>query len=171
MRDLAIARTGLIYRAADERGGKRGLRPAWRPGIQQALVENALHATERAGRVQPQSDVPQHAHHAHRHRIRLSELVEHTVGVGIAVSAATVAVLRDWQAMWLAAAALATVAGLALAAIPADTLTLRLHFDPSRIDRTTAARMLDQLAALLGLDQDDPFETDRLGDPRSGRGR
>jgi len=39
------------------------------------------------------------------------------VGVGIAVSAATVALLRDWQAMWLAAAALATVAGLAVVAI------------------------------------------------------
>ena len=39
------------------------------------------------------------------------------VGVGIAVSAATVALLRDWQSMWLAAAALATVAGLAVAAI------------------------------------------------------
>lgn len=39
------------------------------------------------------------------------------VGVGIAVSAATVALLRDWQAMWLASAALATVAGLAVAAI------------------------------------------------------
>lgn len=46
------------------------------------------------------------------------------VGVGIAVSAATVAVLRDWQAMWLAAAALATVAGLAVAAIiPPDAGT------------------------------------------------
>ncbi len=39
------------------------------------------------------------------------------VGVGIAVSAATVAVLRDWQAMWLAAAALATVPGLAVVVI------------------------------------------------------
>ena len=51
----------------------------------------------------------------------LSSLHFAGVGVGIALSAATVALLHDWQAMWLAAAALAAVAGLAVVVlIPAD---------------------------------------------------
>ncbi len=51
----------------------------------------------------------------------LSSLHFAGVGVGIALSAATVAMLHDWQAMWLAAALLAAVAGLAVVAlIPAD---------------------------------------------------
>lgn len=39
--------------------------------------------------------------------------------------------------------------GLALAAIPSKTLTLRLYFDRARFDRATVARMLEQLEYLL----------------------
>jgi amino acid adenylation domain-containing protein/non-ribosomal peptide synthase protein (TIGR01720 family) len=39
--------------------------------------------------------------------------------------------------------------GLALAAIPGETLRLRLYFDPARVDRTTVTRMLAQLGTLL----------------------
>jgi predicted MFS family arabinose efflux permease len=43
------------------------------------------------------------------------------VGIGIAVSAAVVAMLQDWRAMWFASAALALAAGLAVAAlVPRD---------------------------------------------------
>jgi MerR family transcriptional regulator/heat shock protein HspR len=37
--------------------------------------------------------------------------------------------------------------------------------------RRRLMREMDQLAAMLGLNQDDPFDSDRLRDPRSGRGR
>ena len=37
--------------------------------------------------------------------------------------------------------------------------------------RRRLMREMDQLAELLGLNFDDPFDSDRLRDPRSGRGR
>jgi predicted MFS family arabinose efflux permease len=54
-------------------------------------------------------------------RSGLSALHFAGVGIGIAVSAAVVATLADWRSMWLASAALALVAGIAVAlTVPAD---------------------------------------------------
>lgn len=54
-------------------------------------------------------------------RSGLSALHFAGVGIGIAVSAALVATLADWRSMWLASAALALVAAIAVAAtVPAD---------------------------------------------------
>ena len=54
---------------------------------------------------------------------------------------------------------------------------IRPLMQPAALQRDSTRRRLlremDQLAALLGLDHggDDPFDSDRLRDPRSGRGR
>jgi len=54
-------------------------------------------------------------------RGRLSAVHFAGVGTGIAISAALVAMLRDWRTMWFASAALALVAGLAvIALVPPD---------------------------------------------------
>ena len=54
-------------------------------------------------------------------RGRLSAVHFAGVGIGIAVSAAAVAMLHDWRAMWFAGAALALAAGLAvLVLVPRD---------------------------------------------------
>ena len=56
-------------------------------------------------------------------RSGLSALHFSGVGIGIAVSAALVATLRDWQSMWLASAALALVAAVAVVAmVPAESI-------------------------------------------------
>jgi predicted MFS family arabinose efflux permease len=55
------------------------------------------------------------------------------VGIGIAVSAAVVAMLHDWRAMWFASAALAGAAGLAvLALVPPDHRGSQLAADRTR---------------------------------------
>jgi len=50
-------------------------------------------------------------------RSRLSAVHFGGVGIGIAISAALVAMLHDWRSMWFASAALALVAGLAVLAL------------------------------------------------------
>ena len=61
------------------------------------------------------------------------------VGIGIALSAALVATLADWRTMWLASAALALVAALAVAAmVPPDHLGSPIAARPPR-SRLSAA--------------------------------
>ncbi len=66
------------------------------------------------------------------------------VGIGIAVSAALVATLGDWRTMWFASAALALVAGIAVAAlVPAEETAAQANTSPP------AARLTPRFVALL----------------------
>ncbi len=66
------------------------------------------------------------------------------VGIGIAVSAALMAMLSDWRIMWFASAALALVAGIAVAVmVPAEETAAQTGGRPA------AARLTPRFVALL----------------------
>jgi predicted MFS family arabinose efflux permease len=66
------------------------------------------------------------------------------VGIGIAVSAALMAMLSDWRIMWFASAALALIAGIAVAVmVPAEATVAQAGARPA------AARLTPRFVALL----------------------
>lgn len=73
------------------------------------------------------------------------------VGIGIALSAALVATLADWRTMWLASAALALVAALAVAAmVPPDHPAAHSADRPARAGLSTALIALAAAYFLFG---------------------
>src|SRR5262245_16211945 len=84
-------------------------------------------------------------------RCGLSALPFAGVGIGIAVSAAVVATLGDWRGMWLASAALALLAAIAVAVmVPADEGTISTAQPASRTRFSTAFIILAAAYFLFG---------------------
>ena len=85
-------------------------------------------------------------------RSGLSALHFAGVGIGIAVSAAVVATLGDWRSMWLASAALALVAAIAVAVmLPADTAPSSASARPVRSRLSAAFLILAAAYFLFGI--------------------